>query len=66
FVPRLWRAGIRNYRAIFNVPGDPVGELIRSYRDMLDALHAGTDTAGRHARAAVGAEFTRGHFARAV
>ncbi len=66
FVPRLWRAGIRNYRAIFNVPGDPVGELIRSYRDMLDALHAGTNTAGRHARTAVGAEFTRGHFARAV
>jgi putative protease len=60
FVPRLLEMGIRSYRAVFNVPGEPVAGLISAYRR---ALHAGK---GETARALVGAEFTRGHFARAV
>ncbi len=66
FVPRLWRSGIRNFRAIFNVRGDPVGDLIRSYRGLLESLQAGSNPTERNARVAVGTQFTRGHFARAV
>ncbi len=66
FLPRLWRSGIRGYRLLFNVPGDPVAEIVARWRAALDAL-AGARTPELAAiRALVGGEFTRGHFARAV
>ena len=66
FLPALWAAGIRGYQLLFNVPGDPVGAVTRSYRTVLDAL-AGGDVADLEAsRRAVRGGFTRGHFVRAV
>jgi len=69
FVPPLWDAGIRGYQLVFNVPGDPVREVVGAYRTLLDALVRGEALpAGRTGaiRACVGSAFTRGHFARAV
>jgi putative protease len=60
FIPRLIEMGIRSYRAVFNVPGEPVAELVAAYRRALNS------DAGQTARTLVGQEFTRGHFARAV
>ena len=66
FLPRLWAAGLRGYRAVFNVPDEPVGEIIRGYRRALDALAQGHRADFGEVRALVGGRFTRGHFARAV
>ena len=66
FVPRLWRSGIRGYRALFNVAGEPVAEIVGGYRAMLDALSRGERADTSVVRALVGDRFTRGHFARAV
>ena len=66
FVPRLWRSGIRGYRALFNVAGEPVAEIMAGYRAMLDALIAGDRPDASAVRALVGDRFTRGHFTRAV
>ena len=68
FLPRLWDAGIRSYRAVFNVAGDPVAEVIAGYRGSLDALASGaaTQTGASPVRELVGSAFTRGHFVRAV
>ena len=66
YLPRLWQAGLRSYRLLFNLPGDPVAELVSSYRALLDALAAGGSAPWSDVRALVGGEFTRGHFARAV
>lgn len=60
FIPRLLGIGIRSFRAVFNVPGEPVGELISAYRAALDG------DSSRGPRVLVGQEFTRGHFVRAV
>src|SRR5919206_2604899 len=38
YVPRLWRAGIRGYQLVFNVVGDPVAEIVASYRRALERL----------------------------
>jgi putative protease len=65
-LPRLWRAGIRGYQLVFNVAGDPVAAVVEGYRRALDALAAGERPDVAAVRAAVGPEFTRGHFARAV
>jgi hypothetical protein len=65
-LPRLWRAGIRGYHAVFNVAGDPVRDIVGGYRAALDALAAGGRPDVAAVRAAVGPAFTRGHFARAV
>lgn len=65
-MPRLWRAGVRGYQLVFNVAGDAVGPVVESYRRALDALAAGDRPDVAAVRAAVGPEFTRGHFARAV
>src|SRR5690606_39150316 len=65
-IPELWRAGIRGYQLLFNVPGDPIAELVYAYRAQLDALTAGRVADGSAARKIVGGLFTRGHFARAV
>jgi putative protease len=66
YIPGLWRAGIRGYQLLFNVPGDPIAELVSGYRAQLDALAAGRPADGAPLRQIVGSLFTRGHFARAV
>jgi putative protease len=66
FMPRLWRAGLRHYRTIFNVAGDPVGPIVSGYRATLDALAAGKRPDSAIVRVVVGERFTRGHFVRAV
>lgn len=66
FLPRLWRAGIRGYRLLFNVPGEPVSELVGRYRAALETMAAAGEPPLHEIRALVGSAFTRGHFARAV
>jgi putative protease len=66
FLPKLWRAGIRGYQMVFNVPGDDVSSIVRSYRSALDALVADARPDVEAVRRVIGTEFTRGHFARAV
>jgi putative protease len=66
FMPALWRSGIRNFRLVFNTPGDPVEQLVERYRAAVDALAAGGTLGMSSPRELVGAAFTRGHFARAV
>jgi len=66
YLPRLWGDGIRGYQVVFNVAGDAVAEIVRRYRAQLDALAAGAAEARGSVRDLLGAEFTRGHFARAV
>jgi U32 family peptidase len=66
YLSALWRAGIRRYRLVFNVPGDPVAERTRAFRTLIDALREGRPPEGDAIRDAQGPTFTRGHFARAV
>ena len=65
FLPRLWAQGIRRYRVLFNLPGDPVAERVAAYREAVDAVAAGARPSTRP-REVLGEAFTRGHFARAV
>jgi putative protease len=66
FLPKLWRSGIRGYQLLFNVPGDPVAEIVGRWRAALDAQAADTMPDLARIRALVGGEFTRGHYVRAV
>ncbi|HEX6533734.1 MAG TPA: DUF3656 domain-containing protein [Gemmatimonadaceae bacterium] len=66
FLPRLWRSGVRAYRLLFNVPGDPVAEIVARWRAALEARVSGETSDLREIRDLVGGAFTRGHFARAV
>ncbi|MGH7634224.1 MAG: DUF3656 domain-containing U32 family peptidase, partial [Gemmatimonadaceae bacterium] len=66
FLPRLWRAGLRGYRLLFNVPGDPVTDIVSRYRAALDALAVNAPAPRDSVRSLVGSAFTRGHFVRAV
>ncbi|MBX6330554.1 MAG: U32 family peptidase [Gemmatimonadaceae bacterium] len=66
FLPRLWRTGVRGYHLLFNVPNEPVREIVARYRAALDALDAGAAAPLTDVRTLVGTAFTRGHFARAV
>lgn len=66
FLPRLWRAGIRGYQLVFNVPGDDVRAIVAGYRAQLNALVGGTRPDASAVRDLLHGEFTRGHFARAV
>ena len=66
YVPRLWNAGVRGFHAIFNVPDEPVAELVAGYRRMLDELSSEQPARFDAIRSLVGDAFTRGHFARAV
>lgn len=66
FLPALWAQGIRGYHLLFNVSGDPVTEIVRGYRDQLDALVAGEHPDTSRVRSLLNGAFTRGHFARAV
>jgi putative protease len=66
YLPRLWRSGIRGFHAVFNVPGDPIRQIVGGYRSALEALAGGRRADTAAVRAVVGPAFTRGHFARAV
>ena len=66
FLPQLWRAGVRGYRMLFNVPGDPVADLVARTRTALDALYGDTAPPLGEIRALVGTRFTRGHFVHSV
>ena len=66
FLPALWAAGVRHYRLLFNLPGDPLREIVSAYRSTLESLMAGGPSDTRRVRALVGSAFTRGHFVRAV
>jgi U32 family peptidase len=66
YLPQLWAHGLRGYRLLFNVPGEPVAAVVAAYRSALEALAARRAPELAGARAAVGGAFTRGHFARAV
>ncbi len=66
YLASLWRRGFRNFRLVFNVPGDPVAEVTAAYRDQLSALAAGRTPDSGAVRAITGSAYTRGHFARAV
>jgi putative protease len=66
FLPALWAAELRHYRLLFNLPGDPIGEIVAAYRAALASLAAGESADTRRVRSLVGNTFTRGHFVRAV
>jgi putative protease len=66
YLPRLWAAGIRNYRLLFNVRGEPVAGVVAAYRRSLEAIASGADADCGAVRGLIGGAFTRGHFARAV
>jgi putative protease len=69
YLGRLWEAGVRGYQLVFNVPGEPVTEIVAAYRRMLDRLANGGDIAysdSEELRTLLDGAFTRGHFARAV
>jgi putative protease len=66
FLPRLWAAGIRGFKLVFNVPGDDVAPVVRAFRSQLDALASGARPDAAEVRAVVGDVYTRGHFERAV
>jgi U32 family peptidase len=66
YLPTLWAQGIRGFQMVFNVPGDPVQDIVRAYREMLDALVTGDTPSMLATRRLLNGEFTRGHFARAV
>ncbi len=66
YVPGLWRAGVRGFRLVFNVPGDDVAPVVTAFRALIDSLSAGAAPAVAGVRAVVGDSFTRGHFERAV
>jgi len=66
FLPGLWSIGLRHYRLVFNVPGEPVAAVVAAYRRTLDALEEGRRPATDEVRQLLGGAFTRGHFARAV
>lgn len=63
FIPRLAGMGIRSFRAVFNVPDEPISQLVAAYRTVIDNL-AAVCVSGP--RSIVGQSFTRGHFVRAV
>jgi len=66
YLPQLWESGLRRYRLVFNVPGDPVAEVTAAWRHAVDAVAAGRRLDPSEIRAILDGEFTRGHFARAV
>ena len=65
FLPRLWQAGLRRFRLVFNVPGDEVGAVVAAYATAVANVAQGR-APGRAVRAELGDAITRGHFARAV
>jgi putative protease len=66
FLGKLWLSGLRSYRLVFNVPGDPVADVVERYRESLNAVARGERVDVARIRQVTGNAFTRGHFARAV
>ena len=68
YLQALWRAGLRDCRLVFNVPGDPVAEVTAAFRAAVDTLKEGRtpDLEAIRRVSGGGGAFTRGHFARAV
>jgi putative protease len=66
YLPALWRHGLRSYRLVFNVPGDPVAAVTAAYRQGIDAVAGGAPADPHTLRDILGGAFTRGHFVRAV
>ncbi|MEQ1693013.1 MAG: DUF3656 domain-containing protein [Gemmatimonas sp.] len=66
YLPALWKHGVRGYQLVFNVPGDPVQDIVRGYRAALDALCEDRVADLAVTRRLLDGAFTRGHFARAV
>lgn len=66
YLPALWDAGVRSFRAVFNVHGDPISDIVRQYADALGALSRGETMPRLALRERLENRFTRGHFARAV
>jgi len=66
FLPALWAGGLRRYLLVFNVPGEPVADVVRAYRSAVDGLARGARIDVEAVRRILGGAFTRGHFARAV
>ena len=69
YLARLWNAGIRGYQLVFNVPDEPIAEVVGAYRRMLDGLSQGErpgQDETNEIRNTLHGAFTRGHFARAV
>jgi putative protease len=66
YLPRLWQSGIRGFRTVFNVPGDPHSRRRCGVPLGVDALAAQSAVPASAVRELVGTRFTRGHFARAV
>lgn len=66
FMSALWKQGIRGFHLVFNVPGEPVGEITRNYREVLNAIGSGASCDTGATRRLLAGEFTRGHFVRAV
>ena len=66
YLAALWRQHVRGFHLIFNVPGDPVAQITRHYREVLDATARGDEADLQTTRRLLRGEFTRGHFVRAV
>ena len=66
YVETLWGAGLRSFRLVFNVPGDPVGKITAAFRRTVDEVAAGGTPDADPIRRITDGAFTRGHFARAV
>ena len=66
FLHTLWQQGTRGFQLLFNVPGDPIAEVTRAYRNALEAISRGDTPDATAVRTLLNGEFTRGHFARAV
>ncbi len=66
YLPALWAAGLRRYRLVFNVPGDPIAPVTAAWRSSLDAITTGQRPDATAVRKLLGGEYTRGHFARPV
>jgi U32 family peptidase len=66
YLGALWGAGVRRFRAVFNVPGDPVADITAAYIAALARVAAGDTPATEPLKQLTGGAFTRGHFARAV
>ena len=66
YLPALWQHGVRGFQLLFNVAGDPVQDIVRGYRQAVDALERGESPDLGATRRLLDGAFTRGHFARAV
>jgi len=66
YLPALWAAGLRRYRLVFNVPGDPIATVTAAWRTSLDAITTDQRPDATAVRKLLGGEYTRGHFARPV